>query len=168
MAALTLLLYAFLGEMQVEYALSGSFADEKKAEQLAWSAIDFACVSVDNNTQPWHGPNDTAWYNNPDRFYEAELGDGAFTLLHPTYSDDGKLLWWWQDDIRPYVKNEFVYTCPSASPHMEWPTYRPPGTPKPLIRDYIANSTASARSVGTAVKGRNGGPVDPGPHQRRS
>src|SRR5437667_35088 len=22
------------------------------------------------------------------------------------YSDDGKLLWWWQDDIRPYVKNE--------------------------------------------------------------
>src|SRR2546428_544427 len=21
------------------------------------------------------------------------------------YSDDRKLLWWWQDDIRPYVKN---------------------------------------------------------------
>src|SRR2546425_741475 len=25
--------------------------------------------------------------------------------------------WWWQGSIRPYVKNEAVYTCPSASPH---------------------------------------------------
>src|SRR5215831_10968978 len=22
--------------------------------------------------------------------------------------------WWWQDSVRPYVKNEQVYTCPSA------------------------------------------------------
>ena len=64
------------------------------------------------------------------------------------YSDDGKLLWWWQDDIRPYVKNELVYTCPSASPHMEWRDNRPPGTPAPLIRDYIANSAASAPDRG--------------------
>lgn len=98
MAALTLLLYAFLGQMQVEYSLSGSYADEKKAEQLAWSAIDFACVSIDNNTQPWHGPNDTAWYHNPDRFYEVELGDGAFSLLHPATPDDGRLLWGMEDE----------------------------------------------------------------------
>src|SRR5437667_1419743 len=32
------------------------------------------------------------------------------------YSADGSLLYWWQDSIRPYVKNEAVYTCPSAAP----------------------------------------------------
>src|SRR3977135_3077888 len=35
------------------------------------------------------------------------------------YSADRKVWWWWQDSIRPYVKNEAVYTCPSASPHMQ-------------------------------------------------
>jgi type II secretory pathway component PulK len=98
MAALTLLLYSFLAQMQVEYSLSGGYGDEKKAEQLAWSAIDYACVSADNNTQPWHGPSDTAWYHNPDRFYEVELGDGAFSLMHPTYDDDGKLRWGLEDE----------------------------------------------------------------------
>ena len=89
-AALTLIMYAFLGEMQVEYSLSGSYGDEKKAEQLAWSAVDLACITVDNAVQPWHGPNDL-WATNPDRFYEIALGDGAFSVLQPTYADDGTL-----------------------------------------------------------------------------
>jgi prepilin-type N-terminal cleavage/methylation domain-containing protein/prepilin-type processing-associated H-X9-DG protein len=64
------------------------------------------------------------------------------------YSADRKTLWWWQDSIRPYVKNEAVYTCPSASPHSTWTGGRPPGTPNPLIRDYIANAAASAPDRG--------------------
>jgi prepilin-type N-terminal cleavage/methylation domain-containing protein/prepilin-type processing-associated H-X9-DG protein len=55
---------------------------------------------------------------------------------------------WWQDLCRPYVKNEAVYTCPSASPHTKWTDSRPPGTPKPLIQDYIANAAATASDRG--------------------
>jgi prepilin-type N-terminal cleavage/methylation domain-containing protein/prepilin-type processing-associated H-X9-DG protein len=50
-------------------------------------------------------------------------------------------LYWWQDLCRPYVKNEDIYSCPSASPHSRYTTLRPPGTPNPLIRDYIANAS---------------------------
>jgi len=57
-------------------------------------------------------------------------------------------LWWWQDLVRPYVKNEAVYTCPSASPHMVWSGGRPAGAPNPLIRDYIGNAAASAPDRG--------------------
>jgi prepilin-type N-terminal cleavage/methylation domain-containing protein/prepilin-type processing-associated H-X9-DG protein len=64
------------------------------------------------------------------------------------YSVDRKVWWWWQDSIRPYVKNEAVYSCPSASPHMEERSGRPPGTPSPLVRDYIANAAASASDRG--------------------
>jgi prepilin-type N-terminal cleavage/methylation domain-containing protein/prepilin-type processing-associated H-X9-DG protein len=59
----------------------------------------------------------------------------------------GTLLWW-QDLVRPYVKNEQVYTCPSASPHTQESTWRPPGMPNPLIRDYIANAAATAANRG--------------------
>ena len=50
-------------------------------------------------------------------------------------------LYWWQDLCRPYVKNEQVYSCPSASPHTAYDYQRPPGLPNPLIRDYIANAS---------------------------
>jgi prepilin-type processing-associated H-X9-DG protein len=55
---------------------------------------------------------------------------------------------WWQDLVRPYVKNEQVYTCPSASPHTQETYWRPQGTPNPLIRDYIANAAATASDRG--------------------
>jgi prepilin-type N-terminal cleavage/methylation domain-containing protein/prepilin-type processing-associated H-X9-DG protein len=54
------------------------------------------------------------------------------------------MLEWWQDLCRPYVKNEAVYTCPSASPHRTYTYWRPPGTPNPLIKDYIANASTGA------------------------
>jgi len=114
-AALTLIMYAFLGEMQVEYSLSGSYGDEKKAEQLAWSAVDLACITVDNAVQPWHGPNDL-WATNPDRFYEIALGDGAFSVLHPTYADDGKLQWGLEDEASKvnlnYAPKEILMKLP--------------------------------------------------------
>ena len=51
-----------------------------------------------------------------------------------------KELYWWQDLCRPYVKNESVYTCPSASPHTLWTDRRPPGLPRPLVKDYVCNA----------------------------
>jgi prepilin-type N-terminal cleavage/methylation domain-containing protein/prepilin-type processing-associated H-X9-DG protein len=58
------------------------------------------------------------------------------------------ILDYWQDLCRPYVKNEAVYTCPSANPHTQQTDWRPPGTPNPLIRDYIANAAATASDRG--------------------
>src|SRR6185436_3414861 len=98
MAILTLLMYAFLGEMQVEYAVAGGYADGKKAEQLAWSAIDLACATVMNDTQRWQSLNDTTWANNPDNFYEYPLGDGSFTLFRPVYDDAQTILWGLDDE----------------------------------------------------------------------
>ncbi len=51
-----------------------------------------------------------------------------------------QLLYWWQDLCRPYIKSEPVYSCPSALPHGTWSDLRPPGTPKPLVKDYLCNA----------------------------
>ena len=98
MAVLTLLMYAFLADMQVEYAVSGGYGDGKKAEQLAWSAIDYACATVVNDTQKWQVLDDPTWGNNPDSFYEVPLGDGAFTIFRPTYDDAQTVLWGLDDE----------------------------------------------------------------------
>jgi len=55
-------------------------------------------------------------------------------------------LWWWQDLCRPYIKSEPVYSCPSAAPHGTWSTLRPPGTPRPLVKDYLCNAQGGAYS----------------------
>jgi prepilin-type N-terminal cleavage/methylation domain-containing protein/prepilin-type processing-associated H-X9-DG protein len=55
-------------------------------------------------------------------------------------------LWWWQDLCRPYIQSEPVYSCPSARPHATWTDLRPPGTPKPLIKDYLCNAQGGAYS----------------------
>ncbi len=53
-------------------------------------------------------------------------------------------LYWWQDLCRPYIKSEAVYSCPSALPHARWTELRPPGTPNPLIKDYLCNAQGGA------------------------
>jgi len=55
-----------------------------------------------------------------------------------------KELYWWQDLCRPYMQTETVYSCSSANPHAAWTDRRPPGTPKPLIKDYICNAQGGA------------------------
>jgi prepilin-type N-terminal cleavage/methylation domain-containing protein/prepilin-type processing-associated H-X9-DG protein len=55
------------------------------------------------------------------------------------YSASKTLLWWFQDDIRPYIKNEPIYSCPSARSHQTTTGLRPPGLPSPLVKDYIAS-----------------------------
>jgi type II secretory pathway component PulK len=98
MAILTLLMYAFLADMQVEYSIAGGYADSRKAEQLAWSAIDLACATVLNDTQTWQSLNDTTWATNSATFYEVPLGDGAFTVFRPTYDDTQTVLWGLDDE----------------------------------------------------------------------
>jgi len=98
MAILTLLMYAFLADMQVEYAIAGGYGDSRKAEQLAWSAIDLACATVLADTQTWQSLNDTTWATNPTNFYEVPLGEGAFTLFRPTYDDSQTVLWGLDDE----------------------------------------------------------------------
>jgi prepilin-type N-terminal cleavage/methylation domain-containing protein len=53
-------------------------------------------------------------------------------------------LYWWQDLCRPYIRSEPVYSCPSARPHGVWTELRPPGTPKPLVKDYLCNAQGGA------------------------
>jgi prepilin-type N-terminal cleavage/methylation domain-containing protein/prepilin-type processing-associated H-X9-DG protein len=53
-------------------------------------------------------------------------------------------LYWWQDLCRPYIKSEPVYSCPSALPHGLWFDLRPPGTPRPLVKDYLCNAQGGA------------------------
>jgi prepilin-type N-terminal cleavage/methylation domain-containing protein/prepilin-type processing-associated H-X9-DG protein len=55
-----------------------------------------------------------------------------------------QLLYWWQDLLRPYINSEPVYSCPSARPHATWTDRRPPGTPNPLVKDYICNAQGGA------------------------
>jgi prepilin-type N-terminal cleavage/methylation domain-containing protein/prepilin-type processing-associated H-X9-DG protein len=57
-----------------------------------------------------------------------------------------KELYWWQDLCRPYINSEPVYSCPSAKPHAVWTDLRPPGTPRPLIKDYLCNAQGGADS----------------------
>ncbi len=98
LAILTLLMYAFLAQMRVEYSLAAGFADEKKAEQLAWSAIDYGCAAVQNSGLTSHALADPEWSHDDLRFFEVPLGDGAFSLLHPTYGDDRRVLWGLDDE----------------------------------------------------------------------
>jgi prepilin-type N-terminal cleavage/methylation domain-containing protein/prepilin-type processing-associated H-X9-DG protein len=53
-------------------------------------------------------------------------------------------LFWWQDLVRPYIQTELIYNCASAKPHNIWTDRRPPGTPNPLINDYIPNAQGGA------------------------
>jgi type II secretory pathway component PulK len=93
MAILTLLMYAFLADMQVEYSIGTGYADGKKAEQLAWSAIDAACAAVLNDTRTYQGLNNDPWTDDPSNFYEVPVGDGAYSVFRPLYDNTQTVLW---------------------------------------------------------------------------
>lgn len=93
MAILTLLMYAFLSDMQVEYSIGVGYGDGKKAEQLAWSGIDAACAALLNDTRPYQGFNNDPWTADPSNFFEVPLGDGAYTVFRPLYDDAQTVLW---------------------------------------------------------------------------
>jgi type II secretory pathway component PulK len=97
MAVLTLLMYAFLGEMQVEYSLSAGHADGLKASQLAWSAIDRASMRVLNQPLTHHSLSDP-WSDDENAFFEVPYGDGAYTVFRPVYGDVQRVQWGLDDE----------------------------------------------------------------------
>jgi type II secretory pathway component PulK len=84
---LVLTLYSFLLETAAETSLANGFAARKKAEQLALSGYEKAIVLLDADEETKQTLAD-AWAHDEDEWFEVELGDGVFTLIHPIYSDD--------------------------------------------------------------------------------
>src|SRR5579863_5751844 len=93
MAILTLLMYAFLADMQVEYSIGSAYSNGKKAEQLAFSGIDAACAALINDTRTYQGFNNDPWSSDPTNFFEVPLGDGAYTVFCPLYDNLQTILW---------------------------------------------------------------------------
>jgi len=89
-ALLTLLMYTFLREMHVEYSLATSGGREAQARHLAWSAVEKASVMLAAETTPVAAPS-TKWLNDPDEWYEVELGEGVFSMIRMTPEADSKL-----------------------------------------------------------------------------
>ena len=120
-AILTLLLYAFLAEMQVEHALAAGFADEKKAEQLAWSAVDAGCADLLREPLDFHALWQP-WSHDEARYYEVPLGEGLFTLLHATYAEDGRRSWGAEDEASRINLNtatrEMLVRLPRVTPEI--------------------------------------------------
>lgn len=56
------------------------------------------------------------------------------------YDASRTALWWWEDDLQPYIKNWQVLVCPSAAPKINYGYLRPAGLPNPLITTYIGNT----------------------------
>jgi prepilin-type N-terminal cleavage/methylation domain-containing protein/prepilin-type processing-associated H-X9-DG protein len=66
---------------------------------------------------------------------------------HPNANlSDGRALFWWQDLIEPYVKNDAVWLCPSRSPHIAYTFGRPRDLKTPLIKDYTASVACDGRT----------------------
>jgi len=103
-ALLTLLMYTFLREMQVEYGLATSIGKEAQARHLAWSAVEKASVVLAAQTTPVAGPSST-WFDDPDEWYEIELGDGVYSMIHSTPEADGKLRYGMMDEASRFNLN---------------------------------------------------------------
>lgn len=89
-ALLTLLMYTFLRAMHVEYSLATSCGREAQARHLAWSAVEKAAVTLAAETSPVIGPS-TTWVDDPEEWYEIELGEGVFSMIRMTPEADGRL-----------------------------------------------------------------------------
>ena len=87
---LVLTLYSFLLETAAETSLANGFAARKKAEQLALSGYEKAIVLLDADEETKQTLAD-AWAHDEDEWFEVELGDGVFTLIHPIYSDNQEI-----------------------------------------------------------------------------
>jgi len=145
-AILTLMMYAFLREMQVEYSLAASLASEKQAEQLAWSAIEKAIVTVQADTAPY-ASTQSAWYNNATEWYEVELADpdgtpvGVFSVLRANASGETTPLFGLMDEAAKINVNAAVRDVLMKLPRMT---------------DEIADSIVDWRDADENVTGTGG------------
>jgi type II secretory pathway component PulK len=117
-ALLTLLMYTFLREMQVEYGLATSIGREAQARQLAWSAVEKASVILAAETSPVAGPS-SKWFDDPDEWYEVELGDGVYSMIRMTPEADGKLRYGIMDEAARFnlntIPKEILLKLPKAT-----------------------------------------------------
>jgi prepilin-type N-terminal cleavage/methylation domain-containing protein/prepilin-type processing-associated H-X9-DG protein len=76
---------------------------------------------------------------------------------HYTTSGGGVPLYWWEDDVQPYVKNWNAFQCPSRSPHVDYTYGRGPLQTNPLRSDYkmptVANWPAGSTANGGSAIG---------------
>lgn len=93
---LILMLYALLLETAAETSLADGFAARKKAEQLALSGYEKAIVVL-NNDQETKQTLEDVWAQEEDEWYEVELGEGVFTLIHPVCSEN-QMYWGMSDE----------------------------------------------------------------------
>jgi type II secretory pathway component PulK len=89
-ALLTLLMYTFLRAMQVEYSLATSSGRDSQARHLAWSAIEKAAATLAASTTPVVDAS-TTWVDDPEEWYEIELGEGVYSMIRMTPEADGRL-----------------------------------------------------------------------------
>ena len=73
------------------------------------------------------------------------------------YTNGAVPLYWWEDDIQPYVKNWNAFQCPSRSPHVPYTYGRGPLQTNPLISEYkmptVQNWPAGIPASGGAAVG---------------
>jgi len=77
------------------------------------------------------------------------------------YSNGQAALWWWEDDLQPYIKNLQVLICPSANPKIQYTYRRPPGLPNPLITTYVGNTASFGGAAGNCQQIKPAGNCNP-------
>ncbi len=93
---LILMLYSLLLETAAESSLADGFGARKKAEQLALSGYEKAIVLLNGDQETKQTLADP-WSHEEDEWYEVELGEGVFTLIHPAYTEN-QMYWGISDE----------------------------------------------------------------------
>lgn len=98
-AILTLIMYAFLREMQVESHLAASFGRRRQAYHLCRSAMEKAMATLEAEQTPVPSPSST-WFDSADEWYEQEVSAtdpqgrtipiGVWSMIRAGQEPDGK------------------------------------------------------------------------------
>ena len=89
--------------------------------------------------------------------YSQDFEDwNCFQYLYPGTWGEAPLFWW-QDEIAPYIGDFKIVTCPSMASPIKWTALRPTSTssityPNPLITSFGRSNTTSGTSSTTMYK----------------
>lgn len=75
-------------------------------------------------------------------------------------------LWWWEDDLQPYIKNYQVAVCPSANPKINYTWRRDQADfrarwPYPLVTTYVGNTASWGGAAGLCQQIKPSGTCNP-------
>ncbi|MGV3721545.1 MAG: prepilin-type N-terminal cleavage/methylation domain-containing protein [Actinomycetota bacterium] len=79
-------------------------------------------------------------------------------LVYNYHYENGQArLWWWEDDLQPYIKNYQVAVCPSADPKIAYTWRRDQADfrarwPYPLVTTYMGNTAAWSGASGLCAQ----------------